>query len=323
MDNFARSSRNMFVAQVLDRAHNLRKDDGWMLKRRNDPGSWYLPVWQSKVLIAEDEPPRPVLLKRSDLIGAMAVDEAIFLGEENGVGFFAVNVGTSADGGPPAEFAAMGRFRDLRGIAPLLSKRDGSLLAYAKVVAQWHSQNHFCSVCGSPTRSGEGGHFRLCTARNCGAMHFPRTDPAIIVLIRLGDKCLLGRQAIWPERRYSVIAGFVEAGESAEAAVIREAREEAGVHVKEIYYHSSQPWPFPCSLMLGFTAKTEDGKISLGDKELEDARWFSRQELRDGLEKGTLLLPTKVSIAYQLIEDWFNEAGGVRLCDLALPEGRE
>lgn len=320
MDNFAKSSRNMFVAQVLNRAHNRRKDDGWLLKRMNDPDSLFLPVWQSKVLVTEADRPRPVMLKRAHVADVLAGGEAFFLGEEDGLGFFAIGLGTPGDKEPPAEFASLGKFRDLRGIGPLLSRQDGALLAYAKIMADWHSRNHYCSVCGSPTRSGEGGHFRLCSDIDCGAMHFPRTDPAIIVLIRLGDRCLLGRQAMWPERRYSVIAGFVEAGESAEAAVIREAYEEVGVRVKEIYYHSSQPWPFPCSLMLGFTAEAQDGQICLGDRELEDARWFTRGEVREGLECGALLLPPKVSIAYQLVEDWFDAESDIRLCDLAFPD---
>lgn len=146
---------------------------------------------------------------------------------------------------------------------------------------------------------------------------FPRTDPAIIVLIWSGEKCLLGRQPSWPKLMHSVIAGFVEPGESAEWAVVREAYEEVGVRVKNIFYHSSQPWPFPCSLMLGFTAEAEGEAVRLGDKELEDARWFSRGEVQRAVEGGTLRLPSTVSIAYHLIEDWFDSAGGTRMRDLA------
>jgi NAD+ diphosphatase len=147
---------------------------------------------------------------------------------------------------------------------------------------------------------------RVCTNPDCGQLHFPRTNPAIIVLVALRERCLLGRQATWPEGLYATIAGFVEPGESLEEAVVREVREETGIEVREVTYHSSQPWPFPSSIMLGFTAQAGSDHIQLNDGELEDARWFSREEIARGVEEGWLRLPSSVSISYRLIEDWYD-----------------
>jgi NAD+ diphosphatase len=309
----------MFVARGLNRAHHRRKQAEWIRERFEDPGSLFIPVLDSRVLVSDGPNPRPVLLGRGEIGPALADNEAFFLGEENGAGIFAVGM----SGGDAASHAlppGRGSFRDLRSVGALLSGRDGSLLTYAKTITYWHGRNRFCGVCGSPSASMEGGHLRACSNPDCGALHFPRTDPAIIVLIRLGnrgEKCLLGRQPAWHERKYSVIAGFVEPGESAEAAVVRESLEEAGVAIKWVYYHSSQPWPFPCSLMLAFTADAEDERVCPGDGELEDVRWFSRQELRSAVEEGEVLLPTPASVSFRLLEDWFDAQGSLSLRELA------
>ncbi len=302
MDNFKKSSKNMFVAQGLDRAHDRRKDPDWLAWRMRDPGSFFVPVWESKMLVTESEAPRPVLLKWEQLEGHAEGNPKFFLGEENGHSYFAVDLDEKA----PGAFGHMGRFWDLRAVAPLLSRDDGALLAYAKTLVYWHKRNQFCGACGSRNEIREGGHCRACVNPQCAIVHFPRTDPAIIVLIRSGEKCLLARQAIWPEHMYSVLAGFVEPGESAEGAVAREVFEEVGLRVKNVRYHSSQPWPFPCSLMLGFTADAEDDCITLGDKELEDARWFERRELQEAIENAVVKPPTPISLSYNLIEDWFD-----------------
>ena len=311
MDNFQKSLKNMFVSQGLERVHNLRKDPKWIAGRMSAPESFFVPVWRSKILICEGEAPRPVLLKRDQLEGLAVIDGAFFLGEKDGHSYFAVDIDEKA----PGDFGASGRFRDLRAVASLLSWEDGALLAYAKTLAYWHKRNHFCGVCGSRNEIREGGHCRACVNPQCGAVHFPRTDPAIIVQVRYGEKCLLGRQRIWPERMYSVVAGFVEPGESAEGAVAREVFEEVGLRLKEIRYYSSQPWPFPCSLMLGFTAEASDDRISLGDEELESARWFGRRELREAVENDMVKLPSPVSISYRLIEDWFDAESTFCLSD--------
>lgn len=302
---------------MLDRAHNRRRRAEWLRERLDDPDSVFIPVWHSRVLVSDGPHPEAVRVKRYDIkTDLMNGEEALFLGEENGRGFFALEiVERDTESNPP--LAQLGRFRDLRAVGPLLSKKDGAILAYAKTLTFWHGRNHFCGVCGSPTINCEGGHFRRCSNHSCEAVHFPRTDPAIIVLIRKGGRCLLARQPGWPDRMYSVLAGFVEPGESAEAAVVRESFEEAGVRVRDIYYQSSQPWPFPCSLMLAFTAEAEDEQIRLRDNELEDARWLSAEDLRREVEIGTVRLPSRISVAYHLLEDWFDGVSGTNLRDLA------
>jgi NAD+ diphosphatase len=289
----------------MDRVHNRRKDPQWISARMRDAGSFFMPVGRSRILVTEGEAPRPVLLKLEQLEGYAESGAVFFLGEEDGHSYFAVEADEKAAG----VFTDSGRFRDLRAVAPLLSAKDGALLAYAKTLVHWHGCNHFCGVCGSRSEIREGGHCRACVNPECGALHFPRTDPAIIVMIRRGEKCLLARQSIWPQSMYSVVAGFVEPGETAEGAVVREVFEEVGLRVSNIRYHSSQPWPFPCSLMLGFSADAEDERISLRDKELEDARWFDRAELQEAVENGAVKLSTPVSIAYRLISDWFDAEG--------------
>jgi NAD+ diphosphatase len=313
MDNFQKSSKNMFVAQGLDRAHNRRKDPDLIARRMLAPGSFFVAMCQSKVLVAEGEVPRPVMLEWRQLEGHAQGDCTFFLGEENGHSYFAVDLDEKA----PGALGHVGRFRDLRAVVPLLSQDDGALLAYAKTLAYWNKRNHFCGACGGRNEIREGGHCRACVNPQCGVVNFPRTDPAVIVLIKSGEKCLLGRQHSWPESMYSVLAGFVEPGESAEGAVAREVFEEVGIRVENIRYHSSQPWPFPCSLMLGFTAEAHDKGIRLGDEELEDARWLGRRELREAVENGVVKLPTPISISYRLIEDWFDAESPFCLRDFA------
>jgi NAD+ diphosphatase len=200
----------------------------------------------------------------------------------------------------------------LRLVATLLPADEAGLLGYARAMIFWRRQNRFCGVCGASTTAARGGHVLVCTNPACRHEHFPRTDPAIIVLISDGERALLGRQAAWPAGRYSTIAGFVEPGESLEDAVAREVFEETGVQVDLIEYHSSQPWPFPSSLMLGFTAHAVTTEVRLHDQELEDARWFTRAELAAGYPK----IPPNISISFRLIEDWFDAGGGPRLREI-------
>lgn len=305
----------MFVAQVLNRAHNRRKDEKWVEERLRDRDTRFLPVWQSKLLVCDGEAASPVELAWAEVEPFANGGEVFFLGERNGRCYFAVEIT-----GTPADIGVFGKFRDLRALGPLLTREDGALLAYAKTLTYWHGRNRFCGACGSRSKTAEGGQIRVCTNADCGALHFPRTDPAIIVLIRSGARCLLGRQVGWPDRMYSVIAGFVAPGESAEAAVVREAMEETGLKLRDINYHSSQPWPFPCSLMLGFTAEAEAESICLGDRELEEARWFTREEIRADVESGAMKLPSRISISYHLIEDWFDSESRIRLRDLHCPD---
>ncbi|MBK8066530.1 MAG: NAD(+) diphosphatase [Rhodanobacteraceae bacterium] len=194
------------------------------------------------------------------------------------------------------------RWNDLRAAALSLPPSDAGHAAYARALVHWHQKHRYCGRCGASTRIELGGHRRRCGA--CGLEQFPRIDPAIIVLVENAGRVLLGRQSSWPPRRYSVLAGFVEPGESLEDALVREVEEEAGVHVVECEYHSSQPWPFPASLMLGFTARTDDTDLRYGD-ELEHAAWFSADELRDAVATGEIRLPPPLSLSARLLEDWY------------------
>ncbi|KAA3628654.1 MAG: NAD(+) diphosphatase [Proteobacteria bacterium] len=200
-------------------------------------------------------------------------------------------------------------FFELRKATALLDPESASLLGYAMAMDHWHRNHRYCGVCGNPTEPSESGHMRTCTNRDCAQKHFPRTDPAVIVLVVDGEQsCLLGRKREWPDRRYSTIAGFVEPGETPEQAVIREVFEETGTTVRQPRYYQSQPWPFPGSLMLGFYATARRGEVHLFDNELQDARWFTREEIIDWVSTGRLRLPTRISIAYRLIESWFERA---------------
>ncbi len=240
-----------------------------------------------------------------------AGDEALLLGEQDGRPVFA-RAAVSAD-------AELTHLADLRGAALTMDPAEAGLFAYAAAMLHWHRTHRFCGTCGQPTEVGEAGHVRRCV--NGHASH-PRTDPVVIMLVvdPAGDRVLLGRQPTWPAHRFSALAGFVEPGESLEAAVAREVGEEAGVQVSAVRYVASQPWPFPANLMLGFEAQWSGGDAHVVDRELEAVRWFSRDEIaeaaaadvaweRDGdVEQpppaAGLLLPPRLAIARHLVEGW-------------------
>ena len=290
---------NVFAGAFVDRSAHRRRDDAWLEAALADDDALFVPVCGDRCLVTP-EPHRAVLLARDDL-AAFSGAQAVFLGLYDDRPAFAVQLDSAGE--PP--FADRGEFHDLRYLGSVLPAQEANLIAHARALTLWHASQRFCGRCGSPSRPGSGGNVRLCENADCAAQHFPRVDPAIIVLVARGDRCLLGRQSSWPEGRYSTIAGFVEPGESLEDAVVREVAEETDVAVDGVRYHSSQPWPFPSSLMLGFTANATSETIRLNDGELEDARWFTRKELASGFPK----LPTRLSIARRLVEDWLADGG--------------
>lgn len=305
MSQSPRSSPNFFTLESLERWTMRRCDPDWISTQMSHSATRFVPVWRAKNFFTSDRNPKPVILSPADLLGVKPRTETlIFLGEQNGVTHFAVDL-PGTDDSVPHVLRAWGRFRDLRQVGAVIDERLAAILAYARAMASWHSRNRHCTRCGSLTESGDAGHVRRCRA--CEAVHFPRTDPAVIVLVVGTRGCLLGRNASWTDGLYSAIAGFVEPGESLEGAVVREVREETGVQIADIRYHSSQPWPFPSSIMLGFTARATDCTIQINDVELEDARWFKRKQIREAVAAGTLRLPNRISIAYRLLEDWFNK----------------
>ena len=285
---------NVFAGAFVDRIGERRKDREWLEHAAASPESRFVPVWGERCLVGGD-PPGAVLLERQQVAGFIDDDELIFLGLFRGHPAFAVAV--QGDEAPLADY---GSFEELRFLGTVLPPDEANLTAHARALVLWHASQVFCGVCGSPARPEAGGNSRICTNEDCARHVFPRVDPAIIVLVSNGDRCLLGRQASWPEARYSTIAGFVEPGESLEDAVRREVYEETNVRVGGIRYHSSQPWPFPSSLMLGFIAEATSEAISLNDGELEDARWFTRADLRSEFPK----LPFRISIARRLVDHW-------------------
>jgi NAD+ diphosphatase len=284
---------NTFSGSPVDRAGTRRADERWVEGLLRDPASRAIAVTDGGVLVEAGPEPR---LARIPLTPIEARDP-ILLGLEDGRALFAVEL---APADAPPGTAPLG----LRDAGALLSHGDGGLIAQATGLVNWHRRHPRCSVCGKPTHVAEAGYLRRCPS--CGAEHHPRTDPVVIMLVTDRDRALLGRQARWPPGRYSALAGFVEPGEALEEAVAREVREEAGVEVSDPRYQSSQPWPFPSSLMLGFVAEYAGGEPSTRDHELQDVRWFSRDELleiRDGLRDG-LHLPPPIAIARRLIDGW-------------------
>ncbi len=311
MEHYTRSTLNYFTPRALNRAVDKRDDAAWFAARLQDANARFVPVWREKNLLTEGDSPKPVFLSPAEADALIATAESIvLLGEDDDKVTFAIGLPATDD----IPLAEVGQFRSLRWAAALLAERDCALLAYAKSMSLWHQRHRFCGTCGSPTTSASSGHVRVCSNAECGQPFFPHMGPAIIVLVTLGERCLLGRKAEWPENMYSTLAGFVEPAENLEAALIREVREEAGVEIASMRYFASQPWPFPNSLMLGFTAQAASEAIQIGEdeaqRELEDAHWFTREEILEGLTQGTFRLPLKLSISFHLIEDWF-DAGGL------------
>ncbi len=290
----------MFAGAFVDRSGEMRKDAQWLSEALTHAETRFVPVRGDHCLVGGD-PLQLKLLQRHQIENFLDGHNQIFLGLFRGRPAFAVAI--AADGPPP--YAELGEFQDLRYLGSVLPADEANLAAHARGLVLWHASQQFCGSCGSSARPDAGGNSRRCVNSACGREIFPRVDPAIIVLVSDGERCLLGRQIGWPEGRYSTIAGFVEPGESLEDAVRREVFEETNIRVTAVRYHSSQPWPFPSSLMLGFVAEADTSvaqEIQLNDGELEDAQWFTRKELRSGFPK----LPFSISIARRLVDGWLN-----------------
>lgn len=287
---------HIYGTQDLDRAVGLRRDEAWLRARLADPQSRLVAISNLKVRVLDPED-RP----RAAFVAPAAVSELAepaFLGlDVDGCAVFAADVPEDAD--------LPGELVELRQVGTRMPAVEAGILAYARGLSHWRERHRFCGRCGSQTDAAQAGHVRVCP--ECGLQHFPRTDPAIIVLVRKDDRALLGRSPRFVPGMYSTLAGFVEPGESLESAVAREVFEETGIVVEDAIYRSSQPWPFPSSLMLGFHAIAVTEAITIEEDELEDARWFTRDELRDPKSIG-LRLPGVDSIARALVEDFLADA---------------
>lgn len=285
-----------FNAVWLDRRAEARQRAGWIAEAQQDPATRYVAMSQGAVLMqaAEEGSQRIALLSGADRRVAGATAEQLVL-----LGWYREQRCVLVDLPPEQAAADAGeRFAELRPLAAELTAGDAGLLAYARALHLWRATHRFCGRCGAPLLSRRAGHVRHCPA--CSHDSFPRLDPAVIVLVSDGERALLGRQPGWPPGRFSTIAGFVEPGESLEDAVRREVLEETGIRAEQVAYHSSQPWPFPASLMLGFTARATVCTPVLHDGELEEAHWFTRTQVADGAVR----LPPREAISRRLIDAW-------------------
>jgi NAD+ diphosphatase len=260
--------QNVFAGAFVERSGERRKDPDWLAEALSSNETRFVPVWGDRCLVGGDRP-GAVLLERGQVGDFIRDDNLIFLGLFRNQPAFAVAISQAID----APYAELGEFKDLRFLGTVLPPDEANLVAHARALVLWHGTTLYCGKCGSASTPEAGGNTRRCCNPDCSQEIFPRTDPAIIVLVADSDRCLLGRQADWPNGRYSTIAGFVEPGESLEDAVRREVYEETNIRVGTVHYHSSQPWPFPSALMLGFVAEATSDDINLNDGELEDARW--------------------------------------------------
>jgi|TARA_R100000501_G_scaffold5804_1_gene12837 NAD+ diphosphatase len=289
-----------FCGSRIDRADHMRRDPQAVAAARMHPGARWLPFDTLRPLLADGA----LLWIDRAQIPADALE--VFLGLEDGAPRFAIalpaRVTESLTSGNPAAEA-----QDARGAAMTLPADQAAIVAHGRSLIDWHQRHGFCANCGAPTNIAKAGYARACARDRggCGAEHFPRTDPVVIMLAIDGDKCLLGRQPSFPARFMSALAGFVEPGESIEEAVRRELHEEAGIRTARVTYVASQPWPFPSSLMIGAFAEAVTTDIRLDEDELEEARWFTRAEVEAVLSgDGPFLTPPPMAIAWTLMKTW-------------------
>ena len=304
---------NYYASGPLDRADRLRADDEAVRALLHKKSTRIVPVWNGRHLVTfrdeveavwlNGDTPLDAIISGAGASGTDMLQQAlVFLGlDARQRPYFALDLSHHEE--PPT--LADGIFEDLRKVGLAMDEDSAAILVYARALLIWHARHRFCGTCGSPTRALKGGHERRCENEACGHSHFPRTDPAVIMLVHDGkDRAVLGRQANWPAGRMSVLAGFVEPGESLEDAVAREVMEEVGLPVTDVRYHSSQPWPFPSSIMLGFTARATTFDLNPDFDEIEQARWVTRAEVAGPEDARDFLLSSEDSISRRLIEDW-------------------
>jgi len=302
--------RNTFAGNPLDRASDKRVDAEWLAARLASDESLGLAVWNGQPFVEPTkEGGMQIAYLPAKLVGELSggPERLLFLGLWKETAVFAVDLegpANPADGGP---LQGLGRFEDLRGVALKLPDTEAAIVATAKQMFEWRRRHQHCAVCGQPSVARDGGWKRQCPS--CEAEHFPRTDPVVIMLPYHGERCMLGRQERWPKGMFSALAGFLEPGESIEEACARELAEEAGLRAVRVRYHSTQPWPYPSSLMIGLIAEVEDDEGAPDQTELSEIRWFNRDQARE-LIAGQLedaSAPQRLAIAHQLIKAWVEE----------------
>lgn len=296
---------NTFAGNPLDRAADRRCDPDWIAEQRAHPEALALVLWRGEVLVEPAEGGERLAYVKLDMAEGATGSEALFLGLWKDAPVFAAEFTGPAD---PAmgPVAGMGRFQEMRGAGAILPASEAAMAALSKSLFDWHEFHGFCARCGQRSRVTDGGWKRLCDA--CQTEHFPRVNPVTIMLPVFEGRCLLGRQAAWPKGRMSALAGFLEPGESIEEACARELKEEAGLNAVRVAYHSSQPWPFPSSLMIGLIAEVDSDDAAPDQTELEAVRWLTRAELKKVLASDQgwdgVLPPPPLAIARTLMEAW-------------------
>lgn len=290
-----------FTDASFDRLALRRADENWLQAQLSDAATRFVPVAGEDNLLSSDGEPLILDAHKTEALRASA-HAIVLLGEYRGQVCFAL--GLAEDAPLPADTVRS----NLRPQFGALEDDALALLGYARAMVHWHAHNRYCGKCGAPTESRRAGHELHCA--RCGNIIYPRVNPAVIMLVTHGERCLLGRQPEWAANRFSTLAGFVEPGENLEAALRREIREETDIRVGRVRYLRSQSWPYPASLMLGFRAEAESMEIRCNDGELAEARWFSRADIAAGLQAGSLALSLPGSSSHALIREWFEEAPG-------------
>jgi NAD+ diphosphatase len=297
-----------FGGNTLDRVSERRDDAEWIAKLLATPETRILPLRDLKPFTRGTAVPaldwQPVAQWRDQIETGAPL---IFLGLGDGRAHFAIDA-AGANVAPDVDTELI----DVRALAPAIATCEAAILAEARSLLDWHARHQFCAQCGSPTKMAEAGWKRRCP--DCRASHFPRTDPVVIMLATRGERALLGRNRRRPGARFSCLAGFVEPGETLEEAVRREVREESGIRCGRVHYLAGQPWPFPSSLMLGFLTEALTEEITVDPEELAEARWFSRDEIREMVARAAsgpddpaqVSLPAPIAIAHHICRRWAN-----------------
>jgi NAD+ diphosphatase len=300
------------LSLILDRIAERRDESAWIIEQADSTDARYLLLDTAGEAFMWRDRDELRWLGNSEREQWFAGVSPSLLGVAGQRPHFLLVLGDDADANALEE-ALSARRMSLRGAGLQLAADEAGLFAYAKGLSHWQRETRHCVGCGAPLQLVAAGHRAQCTNPDCARLHFPRTDAAVIMLVEHDGACLLGRQAGWPPGRYSTLAGFVEPGESLEDAVRREVAEESGVIVDEVRYHSSQPWPMPASLMVGFIATAASRRIVMRDHELEDARWFTPQQIVDGIADGSFVPSTALSVSYQLLAHWLEMMAGLDL----------
>jgi NAD+ diphosphatase len=322
-----------FSGDPLWRASNERRDPEWVRQQLESPETRFIPFWKNNPLtLKAGDAPDPakgavtptvgnapaeggdgtalLWLDASVLQHLAERDNPVLLGMRDDVAHFAVDLSPLEE--PLAVLALDGaEFTETRAVAARLAAGQAGTVAHARSLLDWHNRHRFCPVCGTPTEPRDAGSMRKCDG--CGAEHFPRTDPVVIMVAWREDRCILGRQRAWAPNFYSALAGFIDQGETIEEAVRREVKEEVGLEVDEVVYRRSQPWPFPSSLMIGCFAHVTGDQEHVDPVELDGARWFTRDEIRKAIvdpnpEKHGYGVPGSIAIAHHIIKDWSEQS---------------